>query len=56
MKFYPDIDGAEWILSEIIEPDGTLHLASIDCHVRVGAIYERVEIDPVSPRGHVDER
>jgi Uma2 family endonuclease len=38
-------EGEEWILSEISAPDGTLHLASIDCHVPLAAIYEKVEFD-----------
>jgi Uma2 family endonuclease len=38
-------EGEEWILSEISAPDGTLHLASIDCHVALAAIYEKVEFD-----------
>ena len=36
-------EGEEWILSEVSGPDATLHLASIDCHVAVAAIYEKVE-------------
>lgn len=36
-------EGEEWILSEVSGPDATLHLASIDCHVEVAAIYEKVE-------------
>jgi Uma2 family endonuclease len=33
-------DGELWILSEVA---GTLHLASIDCHVGISEIYEKVE-------------
>lgn len=36
-------DGEQWILSEISDPEGTLHLSSIDGHVGIGAIYEKVE-------------
>ncbi len=36
-----------WIYSEVSGPDTVLHLESIDCHVAVGAIYERVEFDPL---------
>jgi len=36
-------DETEWILTEISDPAGTLHLPSIDCHVVVSAIYEKVE-------------
>ncbi len=36
-------EGEEWILSEVSGPDATLHLGSIDCHVAVAAIYEKVE-------------
>ena len=39
-------EGEEWILSEVSGPDATVHLASIDCHVAVAAIYEKVEFDP----------
>ena len=38
-------DGEEWVLSEISDPHGTLHLPSIDCHVAVAAIYEKVEFE-----------
>src|SRR5664279_3651773 len=34
-----------WIFSEVSAPDAVLHLESIDCHVAVGAIYERVEFE-----------
>ena len=36
-------EGEEWILSEVSGPDATLHLGSLDCHVPVAAIYEKVE-------------
>jgi Uma2 family endonuclease len=36
-------EGEQWILSEIGEPNGTLHLPSVDCHVALAAIYEKVE-------------
>ena len=39
-------EGEEWILSEISDPDGTLHLPSIDCHVTLAAIYEKVQFAP----------
>jgi len=38
-------EGEQWILSEISDPDGTLHLPTIDCHVDVKAIYERVDFE-----------
>ena len=38
--------GEQWILSEISDSDGTLHLASVDCHVMLAAIYEKVEFLP----------
>jgi len=41
-------EGEEWILSEISEPEGTLHLPAIDCHVALAAIYEKVEFSPPS--------
>ncbi len=40
-------EGEQWILSEISDSDGTLHLVSIDCHVGVAAIYEKVEFTPL---------
>ena len=49
-------EGSEWILSEINEPMGTLHLASIDCHVGLEAIYEKIEIDPSPPPRRVEAR
>jgi Uma2 family endonuclease len=36
-------EGEEWTLSEVSDPEATLHLESIDCHVTVAAIYEKVE-------------
>jgi Uma2 family endonuclease len=41
-------EGEEWILSEVSAPDATLHLGSIDCHVGVAAIYEKVEFEPTA--------
>ncbi len=38
-------EGEEWILSEVSAPDATLHLGSIDCHVEIAAIYEKVEFE-----------
>ena len=38
-------DGEEWILTEISDPEGTLHLPSIDCHVSLREIYEKVQFD-----------
>ncbi|MDP9194843.1 MAG: Uma2 family endonuclease [Acidobacteriota bacterium] len=38
-------EGEEWILSEVSGLDATLHLGSIDCHVAVAAIYEKVEFE-----------
>ncbi len=35
--------GGQWMLTEISDPDGTLHLASIDCDVALQDIYDRVE-------------
>ena len=37
-------EGEEWILSEISKL-GTLHLASIDCDLKVAAMYEKVQFD-----------
>jgi Uma2 family endonuclease len=39
-------EGQEWVLSEVSGPDAMLHLGSIDCHVPVAAIYDKVEFDP----------
>lgn len=36
-------EGDAWVLSEISDPEGTLHLPSIDCRVSVSAIYEKVD-------------
>jgi Uma2 family endonuclease len=43
-------DGEQWVLSEISDPDRTLHLASVDCHVALAEIYEKVEFDPLPVR------
>jgi Uma2 family endonuclease len=40
-------EGEQWILSEISNSDGPLHLPSIDCHVMLAAIYEKVEFNPL---------
>jgi Uma2 family endonuclease len=39
-------EGEQWVLSEISEEGGTLDLPSIDCHVSVGAVYEKVDFTP----------
>ena len=39
-------EGDEWTLSEVSDPEATLHLESIDCHIAVAAIYEKVELNP----------
>jgi len=44
-------EGAGWVLTEISDPNGTLNLPSIDCHVAVSAIYEKIEFDPELPLG-----
>jgi len=36
-------EGEQWILSEISDANGILHLGSIDCHIGLAAIYEKVE-------------
>lgn len=41
-------EGEQWVLSEISEESGTLDLPSIDCHVSVGAVYEKVDFATVS--------
>jgi len=38
-------EGEEWILSEVSGSDATLHLGSIDCHIGVAAIYEKVDFE-----------
>ncbi len=38
-------DADRWILSEVSGPDAVLHLESIDCHVAVSTIYEKVEFE-----------
>jgi Uma2 family endonuclease len=35
-------EGKQWILSELNTPDAILHLPSIDCHITLAEIYERV--------------
>ena len=42
-------EGDEWILSEVSAPEATLHLGSIDCHIGVAAIYDKVELEPTNP-------
>ncbi len=41
-------EGEAWVLSEISDPEGTLHLPSIDCRISVAAIYEKVDF-PAPP-------
>jgi Uma2 family endonuclease len=43
-------DGEQWVLSEISDPDGALHIASVDCDVMLAEIYEKVEFDPLTAR------
>lgn len=38
-------EGEGWLLSEISDSAGTVHLSSIDCHIAVAAIYEKVEFE-----------
>jgi Uma2 family endonuclease len=38
-------EGEQWILSEVGGPEATLHLGSIDCHIQVSAIYEKIEFE-----------
>ena len=40
-------EGEEWILSEVSGPDATLHLVSIDCHIGLAAIYEKIDFNPL---------
>jgi Uma2 family endonuclease len=49
IEHYRRRDGSEWVLTEIKDPDGMLDLPSIDCHVAVSAIYEKIEFDPELP-------
>lgn len=42
-------EGSEWVLTEISDSDGTLNLPSIDCHIAMSAIYEKIEFDPELP-------
>src|SRR5689334_2786280 len=44
-------EGSEWVLTEISDPEGTLNLPSIDCHISVSAIYEKIDFDPEMPLG-----
>jgi Uma2 family endonuclease len=39
-------EGEEWVFSEVSGPDATLHLGSIDCHISLATIYEKVQFDP----------
>jgi Uma2 family endonuclease len=45
-------EGEEWILSEVSGPEATLHLGSIDCHVAVAAVCEKVEFDQAESGGN----
>jgi Uma2 family endonuclease len=39
-------EGEQWILTEISDPEGTLHLPSIDCHVGIAAIFQKGDFNP----------
>ena len=41
-------DSGQWVLTEISDPNGTLHLPSIGCHLALRDIYDRVEV-PYAP-------
>lgn len=43
-------EGDEWVLSEVSDPDGTMHLPSIDCHIAINTIYEKVELPTSNAR------
>jgi Uma2 family endonuclease len=45
-----DDASGQWVLTEISEPGGTLHLASIGCDLSLSDIYDRVE-SPTSEAG-----
>lgn len=38
--------GDQWLLSEISDPQGSVHLAAIDCNVGVSEIYDKVLLPP----------
>jgi Uma2 family endonuclease len=39
--------GSEWVLSEFGGPEAMLNLSSIDCHVAVAAVYEKVDFSEI---------
>jgi len=48
VEHYRRSEGDEWVLSEVSDPNGTLHLPAIECHLQVAAIYEKVDFSSVS--------
>ena len=38
-------EGEEWVLSEVSDSDTTLVLGSIDCHIGIAVIYEKVDFE-----------
>lgn len=42
--------GEQWILTEISDSAGVLHLASVECNVVLAEMYEKVEFDPLAAR------
>jgi hypothetical protein len=44
----PFLTPGEYLAIEISDPHATLHLVSVDCHVEVAAIYEKIEFQDAS--------
>jgi hypothetical protein len=38
--------GELWLYQALERPEDALHLASIDCHIRIAEIYDKVVFDP----------
>ena len=48
-RFTRSADGTEWVLSVAQGAEATVELPSIGCVLRVGDLYERVELPPATP-------
>ena len=40
--------GSQWLLTEVSDPTGIVDLTSIDCHIAMQEIYDKVEFPPES--------
>ena len=45
----------EWVLSTVNGLEATLHIASIECSLRLADVYDRISFPPETPDAQSDE-